>query len=122
VLDDTADPPLAVNAGTFETRPYVQFPTTNKNATEVTVVLFTAPEGFDAAGFTIPAREDDLPEGVTAVSAWTVAPDGAQTIAVFPEMAPGTYAVAGSNGTSGSFVVTEAVDLGVPDIFATPAG
>jgi hypothetical protein len=122
VLNDAASPPLAVNAGTFETRPFVQFPTTNKNDAELTVVLFSAPEGFDATTFTIPASEADLPEGVTPVSAWTVAPGGTQTIAVFPDLAPGTYVVASSNGLAASFVVTEAVDLGVPDIFATPTG
>jgi hypothetical protein len=120
IVDDAGDPPIVIQAASFETRPFVQLQTDNKNATDIVAVLLTAPAEFDATGFTLPADVAELPEGVTPVTAYDVAA-GTQVTAIFPDLAPGTYVIATSNGQALSFVVTEQVAVDVPDIFATPA-
>jgi hypothetical protein len=77
------------------------------------------PEGYDATTFVFPATEADLPEGVTAIGSYPVEPM-MQTAAVFTDLVPGSYIVATDSGLMVPFMVTEVVDLGVPDIFASP--
>ena len=84
-------------------------------------MVFTAPEGFDATTFTIPATPEELPEGVAVYGSYEVAPQS-QTAAVFTDIAPGTYVLASTAGQAVSFVVVEAVAVDVPDIFGTPEG
>jgi hypothetical protein len=119
VLDDAAAAPLSVLPGTFETRPFVQFQTSNLNDADAVVVLLQAPEEFDATGFTLPADAAELPEGVTPFAAYN-APAGADTLAVYPDLPVGTYVLATTNGHAVTFVVTEPAALEVPDIFASP--
>lgn len=108
-----------INVASFETRPYVILQSANNTDADVQAAVFAVPEGFDATTFVFPATEADLPEGVTAVGGYTV-PAGEQTAAVFTDLAPGNYVVATNSGLAVGFAVTEPVDLGVPDIFASP--
>ena len=112
---------LEINVAEFETRPFVILQTANTTDSAFTAVLFSAPEGFDATTFTIPETEDALPEGVTPIGSYEVAPQS-QTAAVFTDLAPGTYVLASTAGQALSFVVTEVVPVEVPDIFETPEG
>jgi hypothetical protein len=118
---------VEIATGSFETRPYVILQLANNTEADMQAAVFkmpadyTIPDPWDPASFTFPATEADLPEGVTAVGATTVAPGELKgAVLIAPE--PGVYILATSTGLSVPFTVTEAVDLGVPDIFATPEG
>ncbi len=115
VVGEVAD----INVASFETRPYVILQTANNTDADLQAAVFAVPEDFDATTFVFPATEADLPEGVTAVGGYTV-PAGEQTAAVFTDLTPGTYVLATNSGLAVGFTVTEPVDLGVPDIFASP--
>lgn len=110
-----------INVAEIEIRPYIILQTDNQTETAQNVAVFSVPEGFDATTFTFPASEADLPEGVTPVGTYQVAP-GAQSAAVFPDLAEGNYIVATDGGITIPFAVTPVVDLEVPDLFATPEG
>ena len=112
---------LEINVAEFETRPFVILQTANTTDSAFTAVLLTVPEGFDATTFTLPEDQAELPEGVTPVGSYEVAPQS-QTAAVFTDLAPGTYVLASTAGQNLSFVVTEVVPVDVPDIFGTPEG
>ena len=118
-LDDAAEPPLSVLPGTFETRPFVQFQTSNLNDADAVVVLLQAPAEFDATGFALPEDAAELPEGVTPYAAYS-APGGTDVLAVYPDLPVGTYVLATTNGHAATFVVNEATAVEVPDIFASP--
>jgi len=111
---------LEINAASFEARPFVTLQTSNLTDAAVTFVVFSVPEGTEAEGFTIPADAADLPEGVTPVASYVVEA-GADFGAVFVDLTPGSYLIATSDGKALGFTVTEAVELDVPDIFASPA-
>ncbi len=108
-----------INVPSFETRPYVILQTANNTDADLQAAVFMVPEGYDATTFVFPATEADLPEGVTAVGGYTV-PAMMQTAAVFTDLAPGSYVVATTSGLAVGFMVTEAVEIDVPDIFASP--
>ncbi len=108
-----------INVATFETRPYVILQTANNTEADLQAAVFMVPEGYDATTFVFPATEADLPEGVTAVGGYTV-PAMMQTAAVFTDLAPGSYVVATNSGLAVGFMVTEAAELDVPDLFASP--
>jgi hypothetical protein len=110
-----------INVAEIETRPYVILQTANNTETAQNAAVFSVPEGFDATTFAFPASEADLPEGVTAVGTFQVAP-GEQAAAVFEGLAEGSYVVATDGGLNVAFAVIPAADLGVPDIFAEPEG
>jgi hypothetical protein len=112
---------LEINVAEFEARPFIILQTANTTDTAFWAVLFTAPEGFDAATFTIPETEDALPEGVTPLGSYAVAPQS-QTAAIFTDLVPGTYVLASTAGQALSFVVIEPVPIEVPDVFGTPEG
>ncbi|MGC4191468.1 MAG: SH3 domain-containing protein [Thermomicrobiales bacterium] len=111
---------LAINAASIESKPYVMLQTTNETSEDVTFVLFSAPDGTDATGFTIPAEESELPDGVTPYASYSVKA-GEVYGAVLPDLPAGTYILATSNGQAASFTVTPPADLDVPDIFASPS-
>ena len=113
--------PLSISPATFETRPFVQMQTANNLDTGAVVVVLTAPEAFDATGFTLPEDVADLPEGVTPYGSFEVAA-GEQLTAIFPALPEGTYVLASTDGQAVTFVVTPAAELDVPDIFAEPEG
>jgi hypothetical protein len=108
-----------INVASIEFRPYIILQTANNTETDLMAAVFMVPEGMDPATFVFPATEADLPEGVTAIGGYEVVA-GEQTAAVFTDLAPGSYIVATNTGLSVPFMVTEVVDLGVPDIFASP--
>lgn len=108
-----------INVASIEFRPYIILQTANNTDTDLMAAVFMVPEDMDPATFVFPASEADLPEGVTAIGGYEVA-TGEQTAAVFTDLAPGSYVVATNTGLSVPFMVTEVVDLGVPDIFASP--
>ncbi len=119
-----------INAGTFETRPYVVLQFANTTASDMQVALFKmpadytlpeAPEVYDPASFTFPQSEADLPEGVTVVGS-TVIPGNSLAEAVIVAPEPGVYILATNTGLSVPFTVVEAVEIEVPDLFATPEG
>lgn len=109
----------AINVAAIEIRPYIILQTANFTDAAQNVAVFSVPEDFDATTFTFPADEASLPEGVTAVGGYQVAPDD-QTAAVFQDLVEGTYVLASDGGVVLPFSVVPFVDLGVPDIFATP--
>jgi hypothetical protein len=128
-VNDTAAVPLTIlgnptaaapdNVPTFETRPYVILQVANANEQDFVVVILEAPEGFSAAGMTLPDDVAGLPEGVTPVAAFEVG--AMETVdAVFADMAPGTYVLATTSGLAQAFVVNEQAEIEVPDIFASP--
>ena len=112
---------LEINVAAIESRPFVILQTENLTEAPVTAVVLSAPAGFDATGFTLPATVEELPEGVTPIASYGVAP-GEQTAAEFADLAVGTYVLATDTGLAISFDVIEPVDLDVPDIFETPEG
>jgi uncharacterized protein involved in tellurium resistance len=111
---------LEINAPSFEARPFVTLQTTNETDEDLTFVLFSAPEGTDATGFTIPAEESALPEGVSPVASYEV--KAGETVgAVLPDLQPGTYILADTSGQALSFTVQPETAIDVPDIFASPS-
>jgi hypothetical protein len=110
-----------INVAAFETRPYIILQTDNQTEMAQNVAVFMVPEGFDVTTFTMPATEADLPEGVTAVGGYAVAP-GTQTAAVFMDLAPGSYVLVTDSGLNVPFMVNERVEIDVPDLFETPEG
>lgn len=108
-----------INVAEIEIRPYIILQTDNQTETPQNVAVFSVPADYDATTFTFPASEADLPEGVTPVGTYQVAP-GAQSAAVFPDLSEGNYVVATDGGITIPFAVTPVVDLEVPDLFATP--
>lgn len=110
-----------INVASIETRPYVILQTDNQTESAQNVAVFSVPEGFDATTFTFPASEADLPEGVTVVGGFQVAP-GEQAAAVFENPAEGSYVLATDGGLSVPFDVVPAAEIEVPDILGTPEG
>lgn len=108
-----------INVAEIELRPYIILQTDNQTDAAQNVAVFAVPEGFDPATFTFPASEADLPEGVTAVGAYQVAPTS-QFAAVFTTLVEGTYVVASDGGMTIPFAVIPAAEVEVPDLFATP--
>ncbi len=108
-----------INVAEIEIRPYIILQTNNQTEMAQNVAVFAVDEDFDATTFVFPASEADLPEGVTPVGTYQVAP-GAQSAAVFPDLTEGNYVVATDGGITIPFAVTPVVDLEVPDLFATP--
>ena len=108
-----------INVAEIETRPYIILQTDNQTDTAQNVAVFAVPADYDATTFAFPASEADLPEGVTAVGAYQI-PAGEQYGAVFTGLVEGTYVVATDGGMTIPFAVTPAVEVEVPDIFATP--
>lgn len=102
-----------------EIRPTVILQTTNATGAPIEIALLQVPEGFDPATFSLADFDGTLPEGVTAVGAYALEPDGVEG-AVFEGLTPGSYVVAATSGESFAFVLTEPAPLEVPDIFATP--
>lgn len=115
------DEETTINVASIEVRPYIILQTDNQTEVAHNAVLFMVPEGFDAATFTFPASEADLPEGVTAVGGYAVEP-GSQTAAVFEGLEVGSYLLATDGGLMVPFAVSDVVELDVPDIFAEPEG
>lgn len=117
VLTEVAE----INVAAIEVRPYIVLQTDNQTETPIRAGLFMVPEGVDPATFGFPPSAADLPEGVTGIGGYSVAPMS-QTAAVFIDLAPGSYLLATDANLSVSFTITEVVDLDVPDIFETPEG
>jgi len=115
VLGEAAE----INVASIETRPYVILQTDNQTESVQNVAVFSVPAGFDAATFTFPASEADLPEGVTAIGGFQV-PAGEQAAAVFEDPAEGSYLLATDGGLSVPFEIVPAAEIEVPDLFATP--
>jgi hypothetical protein len=120
------DDPTVINVTAIEIRPYIILQTANFTDTAQNVAVFSVPADFfadplefDATTFTFPASEDELPEGVTAVGGYQVAPDD-QAAAVFQDFAEGSYVLATDGGLAVAFTVVPVADLGVPDLFGTP--
>ncbi|MDQ3657395.1 MAG: hypothetical protein M3457_20260 [Chloroflexota bacterium] len=113
--------PATINVAEIEFRPYIILQAENLTDTAQNVAVFSVPEGYDATTFTFPASEADLPEGVTPVGTYQVAP-GERASAVFEGLAEGAYIVATDGGITIPFAVVPVADLGVPDIFGTPEG
>ncbi|MEJ7901826.1 MAG: hypothetical protein WKF63_08245 [Thermomicrobiales bacterium] len=110
----------AINVAEIEIRPNIILQTANNTEMAQNVAVFAVPADYDATTFAFPASEADLPEGVTAVGAYQVAP-GEQYAAVFTDLlVEGTYVVATDGGITIPFAVIPVVDLEVPDLFATP--
>ncbi len=103
-----------------ELRPTVILQTTNAGEQPLEFAVLQTPEGFDAATFSLADYDGTLPEGVTAIGAYSVEAAGVEG-AVFEGLTAGSYMVAASNGQSFAFVLTEPVALDVPDVFASPA-
>jgi hypothetical protein len=112
---------LEINAPAFETRPSVILQTTNDTKKDVTLVLFSVPEGTEATGFTVPASESDLPAGVKAYASYEVKA-GETFGAVLKDLPAGTYILATTDGQAVAFTVQPEAAIDVPDIFATPEG
>jgi len=110
----------AINVAEIEIRPNIILQTANNTEMAQNVAVFAVPADYDTTTFAFPASETDLPEGVTAVGAYQVAP-GEQYTAVFTDLlVEGTYVVATDGGITIPFAVIPVVDLEVPDLFATP--
>ena len=110
----------AINVAEIEIRPNIILQTDNQTEMAQNVAVFAVPADYVATTFTFPASEADLPEGVTALGAYQVAP-GEQYAAVFTDLlVEGTYVVATDGGIAIPFAVTPMVEVDVPDIFATP--
>jgi hypothetical protein len=110
-----------INVAAIEIRPYIILQTDNQTDMAQNVAVFSVPADYDAATFTFPASEADLPEGVTPVGTYQV-PAGEQAAAVFTEFAEGAYVVATDGGITIPFTVVPMVEVDVPDLFATPEG
>lgn len=110
-----------INVAEIEARPYIILQTDNQSEAAQNVAVFSVPAEYDATTFVFPASEADLPEGVTPVGAYQVAP-GEQYAAVFEGLAEGTYVVATDSGTTIPFAVIPVIELEVPDVFGTPEG
>lgn len=109
-----------INVAEIEIRPNIILQTDNQTETAQNVAVFAVPADYDATAFAFPASEADLPEGVTAIGGYQVAP-GEQYAAVFSDLlVEGTYVVATDGGLTIPFAVIPLVDLDVPDIFASP--
>ncbi|MBA2469457.1 MAG: hypothetical protein H0V37_08630 [Chloroflexia bacterium] len=108
-----------INVAEIEIRPYIILQTDNQTEMAQNVAVFAVGEEFDVTTFTFPGSEADLPEGVTPVGAYQVAP-GEQYAAVFTDLTEGSYVVATDGGMTIPFAVIPLVDLEVPDLFATP--
>jgi len=116
----------AINVAAIEFRPYIVLQTANFTDMAQNVAVFSVPDDFyadplefDAATFTFPASEDELPEGVTAVGGFQVAPDD-QSAGVFQDLAEGSYVLASDGGIAVAFTVVPMVEPDVPDLFGTP--
>lgn len=109
-----------INVAAIEVRPYIILQTDNQSEAVQNVAVFAVPADYDATTFAFPASEADLPEGVTAVGGYQVAP-GEQYAAVFDGLlVEGTYVVATDGGMTIPFAVTPMVEIDVPDVFASP--
>lgn len=110
---------LTVLPAETELRPTVILQTTNGGDGPLEFALLQTPEGFDPATFSLADYDGTPPEGVTPIGGYML--DGGEVDGgVFQDLTAGSYLVAASNGQSFGFVLTEPVDLGVPDIFASP--
>lgn len=110
---------LEVLPAETELRPTVILQTTNGGDTPLEFALLQTPEGFDPATFSLADFGGTLPDGVTAVGAYSLDAEGVEG-AVFEGLTAGSYMVAASNGQSFGLVLTEPAPLDVPDIFASP--
>ena len=109
-----------INVAEIEVRPYIILQTDNQTEAVQNVAVFAVPADYDATTFAFPASEADLPEGVTAVGGYQVAP-GEQYAAVFDgSLVEGTYVVATDGGMTIPFAVTPMAEIDVPDVFASP--